>query len=64
MHDPNRIEPFIAALYRLWYRHPDWRFGQLLYNTYYAAHRVQDLFYLEDDVSLKEIERWLEKDAE
>lgn len=54
MRDPARIEPFLEELAALWKQHPDWRFGQLVYNVLtqlaryhdngmgYALHEVSD----------------------
>lgn len=64
MRDPNRIEPFIAALATWWYKHPDWRFGQLICNTLYAGiERGKDLehrlFFMEDDEAQAQLNYWI-----
>lgn len=53
MRNPDRIEPFMNKLGKLWKEQcPDWRFGQLISNlenyTIYP-----DLFYVEDDEFIK-----------
>lgn len=45
MRDPNRIEPFLADIAKLWHKVPDWRFGQLIRNIPFK----RDLFYMEED---------------
>lgn len=54
MRVPNRIEPFLEELGKLWKEFPDWRFGQLVYNLFGS-----DPFYLEDGDALKRIESFL-----
>ena len=35
MRDPNRIEPFLQELGKIWKEEcPDWRFGQLIFNVF------------------------------
>lgn len=52
MRDKNRIKPFMEKLTELWEELPDYRFFQLI-NLLTDG---QDLFYQEDDKSLKDIE--------
>ena len=49
--DPQRIDPLIDALRRLWKRYPDMRLGQLLV----CAAETSDPFNMEDDVMLQKI---------
>jgi hypothetical protein len=54
MRDPHRIEPFIKELEKLWKKHPDMRFGQLVINimqmdSRYSQEKLDTLlFYIED----------------
>lgn len=49
MRDPLRIPIILDKLELIWAQNPDWRFGQLLYNT-----RLNELgFYEEDDQALQ-----------
>lgn len=47
MRDPNRIEPMLEELGRLWKQTPDLRLGQLVVSM--ALKRDIDAFYIEDD---------------
>jgi hypothetical protein len=51
MRDPNRIEPMLAAIHRLWVKHPDWRLGQLLENakSMTQVYPEAPMFHVEDD---------------
>lgn len=53
MRDPNRIEPFLAEIAKLWHKVPDGRFGQLICNIPFK----RDPFYMEDDEFLECVER-------
>ena len=57
MRDPKRINDFCDELKKMWYKVPDWRFGQLMYNALNAVElrTNHDLFYIEDDEMLKEL---------
>ena len=61
MRDPNRIDPIMKELTKLWQLHPDWRFCQLLCNVaVLTGYKKGDLFYFEDDnllPGLKMLER-------
>lgn len=57
MRDPKRIEKVLATISRVWYRVPDWRLEQLLYN----ATRQTDPFYIEDEQLIKQLERMEKK---
>lgn len=56
MRDPDRIVTVMAALLVAWQDVPDMRLGQLLVNIT----GKDDLFYVEDDVLLDEIQEWVE----
>lgn len=45
MRDPNRIEPFLEELAKMWRIVPDWRFGQLICNIPFD----RDPFFIEED---------------
>ena len=61
MRDPERIEPFLEALGRVWRANPDWRFGQLVLNVaghgYCADELPDEIWSLEEDEWLVRIER-------
>ena len=66
MRDPNRIEPIMEELTKMWKKHPDMRLGQFLCNILGEADTVtnRDPFYVEDDEIIdvfKEIP-WLKED--
>lgn len=54
MRDPKRIDKVIDKVRKVWKTYPDLRLGQLLENT--ASWTGIDLFYVEDDVLLRELE--------
>lgn len=55
MRDTNRIKPFLDSLEKLWLRHPDYRFGQLIY---LLADKIgQDIFFPEEDVWVDTIDK-------
>ena len=51
MRDPNRIYEIVDLLALVWENHPDWRFGQLVFNLLGSG--PQDVFFVEDDEWLK-----------
>lgn len=59
MRNPNRIEPFLAEIAKLWHEVPDWRFGQLICNIPFD----RDPFFMEEDEFLGCIKKML-KDLE
>ena len=62
MRDPNRIEPFMDELGKIWKENcPDWRFGQLMFNAarVMQAHKT-DIFYMEDDELLEYFRQWFD----
>jgi hypothetical protein len=58
MRDPKRIKTILEKLGEIWERYPDLRFGQLILNAF----KEYELFYMEDDELLKEIEDLIEMD--
>lgn len=62
--NPERIDPLCYVLADYWKEHPDWRFGQLVYNLY----REHDQFNAEDTVLMDELdvawsgEYWVDED--
>ena len=55
MRDPVRIERIMMLLKIHWLKHPDQRFGQMVFNIFHN-HSVPEMFYLEDDELLKKLE--------
>jgi hypothetical protein len=53
--DPERIDPLIDALRRLWKRYPDLRLGQLVI----CATDPSDLFNIEDELMLQKLNEML-----
>ena len=47
MRSPERIDPFLQNLAKLWKKYPDLRFGQLISNI--TATSKVDPFFLEED---------------
>jgi uncharacterized protein YihD (DUF1040 family) len=58
MRDPERIEPMIALIRKIWYRAPDLRLTQLIMN---ALKMNDDPYYVEDDKLKKALEEYIEK---
>jgi uncharacterized protein YihD (DUF1040 family) len=59
MRDPERIPKTLKALEEIWKRHPDLRLGQLLVIAaakHVGAFRCPEVFYLEDDDLINELE--------
>ena len=53
MRNPDRIEPFLEKLGKIWKENcPDWRFGQFVENII----KPYDMFYVEEDEMIKHIE--------
>lgn len=53
MRDPNRIEPILGLIRKIWYRAPDFRLTQLIMN---ALKMNSDPYYVEDDKLKKALE--------
>lgn len=51
MRNPNRIEPFLKEIGKVWReKAPDWRFGQLMVNFLpYLQNKVGDVWFPEED---------------
>jgi len=49
MRDPKRIPIVLAEIQKFWENHPDWRFGQIMFNLFGAG----DHFHMPDDHTLK-----------
>jgi hypothetical protein len=51
MRDPERIPRILGYMETIWERHPDWRFGQLIFNMFDGMWDTREprLFYFEDD---------------
>jgi len=60
MKDPNRIKNILEKLKEIWERYPDLRFGQLIMNLF----KDYELFFMEDEELLKEIEDLIKLDKE
>jgi len=60
MRDAGRIEPFLAAVRKVWYENPDFRFGQLVDNVLDYNH-----WDVEDDTALEAFKHpwWLDDDT-
>ena len=56
--DVNRIDTLLNLLGQIWDLYPDMRFGQLIINL------GLDEFYKEDDVAIKELRDFLDKEYE
>jgi hypothetical protein len=51
-----RMYPLLMAVWKLWSRHPDQRFLQLVCNLPYLLDFPEDtLYYVEDDVLLEKL---------
>lgn len=63
MRDPNRIDPLLKELGDFWKKNPDLRLGQIICNLPCLAKRMglfkggNDVFYVEDDVIKKVLEK-------
>ena len=58
MRDPERIPEVLVKLETLWNQVPQLRLGQLIW----VLNNNKDPFYVEDDMLLNEIERWMDTD--
>ena len=63
MRDPKRIDEFCDRLKKIWENVPDWRFGQLMSNALSEVQdrTGQDVFYIEDDSMIAELEKLFQK---
>lgn len=57
MRDPNRIEPFMMELAKIWKKEcPDWRFGQLIENVF--CEMPYNTWMLEEPRMLEEFNKY------
>jgi len=54
--DPNRIEPMLALIRKVWYKNPDLRLTQLIMN---ALNMNSDPYYIEDELLESSLEDYL-----
>lgn len=59
MRNPDRIDPFLERLGKVWKEVPDWRFGQLMVNI--SRSMDQDMFFPEDDEMIEFIENYFKR---
>ena len=60
MRNPNRIEPFMDELGKIWKEEcPDWRFGQLIFNV--IGHNGM-AFYMEEDKMLEAVKKYFKRE--
>jgi hypothetical protein len=61
MADPNRIDPILAALRRVWERHPELRLGQIVVNAAsLGATPDAPVFYVNDEKMVVGLEKLAE----
>ena len=53
--DPNRIEPTLRLIGKLWQRYPQMRLGQLLLNHLHPHCVCPELYVMEDDTLLRHL---------
>lgn len=56
MRNPDRIKPTLDKLAEIWNEHPDFRLGQLIMAIAMTGEHNPKLFYMEEDVFLKQLE--------
>lgn len=59
MRDPERIKRMLKLVEALWTRQPDLRLSQLVVNMCRASEPAPHIFYVEDDVLERELQRTL-----
>ena len=59
MRNPDRIDPFLKRLGKVWKKVPDWRFGQLMCNVLNSIKR--DPFFPEDDEMIEYFENYFKE---
>ena len=57
MRDPNRIDPFLERLGKVWKQVPDWRFTQLIENVFDSIDGMT--FFMEDEELINIFEKFL-----
>ncbi len=57
MRDPDRIPIILEYIQHEWEEHPDWRFGQLMFNLLNGIWDTPEprFFYLEDDLLIQRL---------
>lgn len=61
MRDPERIDRIIEKLRKAWKTYPDQRLAQLVSNVCFkGGWRDNDCFHVEDDITERGIDAWLE----
>jgi len=60
MRDVKRIKPFLEEVEKLWEKHQDLRFGQMMYNL---MAEFGDPFYWEEDKFLEKFKQSLGEDT-
>lgn len=61
MRNPDRIDEFCNRLAKCWHKEPDWRFGQLICNTF--GYLGKDPFFPEDDEMIRFLESYFKIDS-
>jgi hypothetical protein len=54
--NPERIDPVLAALRKVWVEFPDMRLGQLVVNAVRPSEPFPEVFYVEDTVLVRRLE--------
>ena len=57
MRESPCIEPMLDLIEKLWNRHPDFRLCQLISNCLSISNIAYDLYYVEDEVLFKSLEK-------
>ena len=60
MKDPERIDPLIEKVRKLWHLYPDMRLGQLIVNCTPGSFSCPEVFYMEDDKLERTLNNFLE----
>ena len=55
MRNPNRIQPILDRLRKLWEAHPELRLGQLIGNVFNYSSKP-DIYYFEDEEFIDKLE--------
>ena len=56
MRNPDRIDPFLERVGKVWKKFPNWRFGQLMVNVLNSM--PKDPFFPEDDEMIEYFENY------
>lgn len=60
MRDPNRIEPMLDLLRKVWMQHPDMRLGQIIVNAARQDEPCPQIYSVEDGKVSRGLEHMLE----